>query len=84
MRVHSAPLTVNEAGRKLGVDDEMMKPMLTSAPPAIRSSQDCVGSVAPLTVPEEERLGSCELAGGEREGGGRNEGVEISPLPSTQ
>ena len=82
-------MTVNEAGRKLGVDDEMMKPMLTSAPPAIRSSQDCVGSVAPLTVPE-ERLGSCELAGGEREGGrgreggGGNEGVEISPSPATQ
>ena len=58
MRVHSAPLTVKEAGRKLGVEDEMMKPMLTSAPPAIRSSQDWVGSVAPLKVPE-DRLGSC-------------------------
>ena len=65
--MHSAPLTVKEAGRKLGVDDERMKPMLTSAPPAMRFSQDCVGSVAPLTVPAEERLGSCVFAGRGRE-----------------
>ena len=53
---HTALLTVKELGMKLGVDDEMMSPMLTSEPPAGRACQ--LWLTTPVKVPEEKPV-SC-------------------------